>query len=407
MRMLALSFVLVACGGSKASPDAPPPDAPLQTITLSTPSVPSPIVAYRDGDGAWATPTTDTPTSYHFAVASDHYSVVVACPLDGNVDVFDYTVAESTAVVDQVLCLDDATVPLTGTIANLDTESAYIAWKEFADVAADASGNFSFSGVPGSHDLVAVRFTGTSPKVVGDKMIIHRGVDSSTPATFALDFAAADAITLEPHTVTVTDLGLHDGVFAVGQLETAGGTITSAFSASTGAGTGLQLVPASALEAGDTQRVFLQISSNTTFTSLVQFIDAPADFTLDATRAGDLATVTRTASDTTGIELTASWKRQPQAQLYVFNVFQPNLNNWNVYVSPGYAGSADPVVVTLPDLASMPGWNPGLELAAGTTGTFVLYGSTGGSLDVLANYLFPEAAGAPILSSGPYGSFKP
>jgi hypothetical protein len=409
MRILSLSFVLVACGDSHSvTPDAPPADAALQTITVAAPKVPSgPIVAYRDGDGAWAAATADTPGNYHFAVAGDRYSVVIACPADDNVDVFDYTVADATAVLDLVDCRNDATVPLSGTLANVNAESAFIAWDEFSDVAADASGNFAFSGVPGAHDLVALRYTGTSPARVGDTMIIHRAVASSSPATFALDFAAADAITLEPQTVTVTNLGSHDDVFAVAQLLTAGGTITDVFTASLVSPGALQMLPATALQAGDTMRTFLQISNATTFTSSVQFVDAPVDLAFDATRAADLATVTRTASDTTGIELTATWKRQPQAQLYTFNVFQTNLNNWNVYVSPGYAGSADPIVVTLPDLASVPGWHTSLDLTAGTAATFVLYGETGGSLDILANYLEPEAAGITIVSSGPFGTVRP
>jgi hypothetical protein len=275
MRKMAL-VLLVACGGGDdhhmvvLAPDAAvdaSPDVPAQqpvAIELDVYGPPA-LVTYRDGNGAWQTPTDDGQGAYTLMVTND-YQVVVACTASG-----DYTSTLVSATVSdggqQYVFCDEA--PSTQTPVAVTGTMAQAGQVIMGDVVESDTPNWNvaLTVAPGPHDLIAVD--------TDHHMLIRRGLDISAPTTLdPIDLTGAAA--MMPLTLTLN--GLTGGEMLLSQIEMFTQNEVAIFQSTTPS---LYAAPSSLLTANDFEFVIAEAFTNTGYRYVeTQFTGSQTTFTL-------------------------------------------------------------------------------------------------------------------------------
>lgn len=276
MRKLALVLLVAACGGGNddhhmvilepdAAPDTPVDTPPRQPIAMELDVYGTPaLVAYRDGAGAWQTPSDDGQGRYTLMVTDD-YEVVVACA--------DASGSQATllaATVDDpsqyAFCSGSSgtatTVAVTGQMVQPGTVF-------MGDQATGSAANWSFTlNVDARlHDLIAVDDT--------HHMAIQRGIDITGATTLdPIDLAGADA--MSPITLTLGGVGAGDMLYTGLDLLTANDFAT--FQSTTAS---LYVPPASLLGSSDYELLFAEAYDATSYRYVnSRFTGTETSFTL-------------------------------------------------------------------------------------------------------------------------------
>jgi hypothetical protein len=381
-----------ACGGSGSSHQ---PDAAAQTVTVTladTPSTPATfafLAAYEDGTGPWqaAPPSGDT---YSFAVTSATWSFAWTCVTANSreVTVYSFAVAERTSLTDQIPASCTVRVPapvqLSGAITNAPAMGAIaVAWGDDSVGATASSYTFASGVSPGTHDLVAVHRTAPVgvPSYVVDALVVQPGFAVTATTIKAIDFATATTTTTTPIT------GLPSNVLVDTGVLTAGGTSVALASETTSV-VGLS---ASQAQSGDLYAVVMAQGGSGGSVSVESFSSTP---TAPAYVAPEfLAGVTFSPAPLMPYPRVATmWTAYAGAVGYTWAVQQPLSVmqcggtsfcdvSWSAYLSPGAVGASPEF--QLPDLSTIPGWNPRLALVHGTmAGVFLgAHSSTAGASD--------------------------
>jgi hypothetical protein len=273
MRKLSLVVVVVAaCSSSEhhnmvvlepdAAIDSPPPKQPV-AVEFDVYGTPA-FIAYRDGSGAWQTPTGDAQGAYTLMVTDD-YQVVVTCTDAGD--------AQSTLVsamaddgTQYVFCNSGggptATVAVTGTM-----KQAGDVYMEDQATGSAANWPVNLNVSVRTHDLIAVD--------TGHHMLIQRGLDITGPTTLdPIDLTGAPAMT--PVTLTLNGAGSGDMLFNAIELLTA-----NDFTMWSSPTTSLYAPPSSLLGSSDYEFIIAEAYTNTQYRYAdSQFTGTETSFTL-------------------------------------------------------------------------------------------------------------------------------
>jgi hypothetical protein len=194
MRKLAL-VLLAACGGSDHHHDVTlEPDAAIDSPAPKTPVAveldvygPAPVlVAYRDGAGAWQTPTGDA--GRYSLTVTDDYQVVVACNENGDIQSTQISATVDDGSRQYAFCMDESgnnTPPVAVTGSMKQPGTVYL--QNVVD-STTPNWNVSLDVTPGTHDLVAVDNQ--------HRILMRRGLDLTTAATLdPIDLTGAPMMT--------------------------------------------------------------------------------------------------------------------------------------------------------------------------------------------------------------------
>lgn len=395
-RGLVCLVVCVACGGSSsgkppdAAADGPPGSGHTISVTLTdrpnSPATFTFLAAYEDGTGPWQLAPAPSGDTYSFSVTSATWSFAWTCLTADSRDVtmYSFAVAERTSLADQVLagCTDRNPTPiaLSGTISNAPAAGTIgVAW---GDRSVDASGaTYTFApGVPaGTHDLVAAHQVGSASSYVVDSVVVQPGVAVAAGTTKAIDFASAHAT--QPATIT----GVPSNALVFTGVETAGGTgVTLSYYTSAPSG-GYQAVglAASQAQAGDlySELIAEPISGADVAVEAYESAPGPLTYVSPAPLTGASSSVAATAPYP---QIETTWTAYPGATGYTWSLGEPLTAvqcggsmpcsvDWGAYLSPGAVGASPRF--RMPDLSTLPGWDPRFGLQPGAMGALTLSGS--------------------------------
>lgn len=255
MRKLAL-VLLAACGGSDPHQqvvviDAPidtAPDAPPVQVQVSVFGAPPSLVAYRDGAGAWKTPTADSSGNYTLTVTND-YQVVVACndSMNASSELLEATAADGKQFV---FC----SLPGTGTPTTVAMTGHMVqagdVW--FGDTASSTTApwDFTLNVTPGMHDVIAMS--------AAHGMVIRRNQNVTAAGSIPSIDVASEGTAMTPAALTISGLGSDT-------LDTELDLFTqNEFATWLGSTTTLYPPPASLLTASDFEFLFVEAYNGTT-----------------------------------------------------------------------------------------------------------------------------------------------
>ncbi|CAN5800500.1 hypothetical protein BH11MYX3_BH11MYX3_02790 [soil metagenome] len=367
--------VTVGCGAESRSGD----DGS-SGLTIVAAEAPAAVIAYRDGDGAWAT-TTGAMSPISIPIATGTYTVAITCPLKSDVDVYEMTLAELSTLTYRKPCVDSSTT-ISG---SLDTPTTFlVAWGATSTYPGSGS-SYVISVPPGTHDLVAGRSS-----LFRDRLIIARDLAVSASVVHPLDFAAPDAITVEFPAVTPT--GTYEST-----LITAGGTAVDLglYQDRLGA------LPATAMRPDDLLMVTTRgAGGDPTLASVISTRHIahlpPSSMQLPPVLRPP-ATPRAYVTGGTSEFVEVSWQPQPTASLYVLTI-----GFWSMHMSP-MAFAARPSIAN-PDLANVPGWDPARAIHPMQSQAWSLRAESGGSLEDLVREV--PAHEMEIHSSGWAGNIR-
>lgn len=361
-----------------------------------------PWVAMRDGDGPWVRILAEpgNPTHFKFSFISRKGVIVKRDSSLGNsaLDVFMGTPAELQSIARN--CTDEPRT-MTGTLAGYASNETVVlragtGFSTSISGTTAAPAPFSLTATGAALDLVARKSTtangqiapGVSATVtMGNKLIIRHG---STAATLdPIDFAAAEAKTLLPYTISVSGLEGFTSVRATGSIATPttflslstwapiGGTLFPAGQTATLGWNGLS---AADLDPNDWQEV--EVTANSAAAGVLQTVTA-----IRAIRGGTNLTVAL------GARLTAPTITTGTAPGFTYQVQSEYPETWvgeftqnsvpgvprrfvSFYMSKAYLGDATTVTMAMPDLTALSGFQPVWLLDVGRSTTAYFEAST-------------------------------
>lgn len=342
------------------------------SVTISASVAPEAIVAYRDGDGPW-TVTMGAASPIEFPVETGMYTVAVAChsPDNRRVDVYELATSDLRTVTYDHECRS-AVASVGGMVSGFESTGAsqtgfQIRWGQQGVWYQNFGGPASYTAMMllGTHDLVATR--GTS---ITDRLMLIRDLVFASSITQDLDFADPSAVVLEYPQISAS---------GIGRLGTIANTLFTSGGTTIGLGIGtdhVSVVPASAMGEGDLQ--MLSAAGQTGVGSTVQVYStrhvsrvAPTMIELPPPIQEEPIVVVSIVGSSALLE--ASWSPQPNAAAYGLHA-----GNWTVHASPSVFESSG---MSIPDLATVPGWDATLSLQPSSTVEWDVTVATGASLD--------------------------
>jgi hypothetical protein len=362
MKTGVVALVLVGCGGGA--------DEQGHTVSVVLSEAPLAVVAFRDGEGDFAT---QMPTAGYvsFEATTGNYTIAVGCSSKKTVDVYQGTVEELDIITYDRACLPPPSVTLSGQFSNNNgTSGQVVKWGQDVEFFANFSmPSYTTMLTQGTHDLVATRNA-----YLADRVVIERQFSASSASTFDVDFAGSQAITLTAQSV-VASVG-NFGTIA-NSLLTAGGTLINLST-----GTDLAMVmPASSLGSGDFQ--ILEASGQQGLgTNVPVFLTRHVVRTVPTVVSVPpiIAESPEVTSSITNNQMlvAATWPVQGSAVSY-----QLNVGSWTVHASADAFAVNN--LVAIPDLSGVMGWDPMLDLVPPQSiparFTWTMVAASGGSVD--------------------------
>ena len=340
------------------------------------------LVAYQDGSGPWTLAPAPSGEVYTLPIYAPVYAVAWTCISAGpvsnstvrQVSELQFAVAERTSLTVEVppRCTDSVpTVNLHGTLTNPGIATAYaVKWGE-RSATVNQQGQYSMQVAPGTHDLIVLAgssFSGGG-EIVASNAIVQRGVTVNAPTQVDID--ANDEEGVQSFSVnnmlggqTTTTLYAHGTVATL----VSDGSFPFENEA-------LSADQMDAADVYDQQMTQTSIGASTSESSATA---SPDDETWVEVPA--LGTVTATTTAAPNPRLTSTWTHYPNAIGYTWGATQVPGNNgqgngcgsnggtctivWTAQLSAGVIG--DQGTYTMPDLSMLTGWNPALQMVAGT-----------------------------------------
>ena len=339
------------------------------------------LVAYQDGSGPWALAPAPSGEAYTLPIYAPVYAIAWTCISAGaqtnstlrQVSELQFAISERTALTVEVppRCSDAfTTANLHGTITNTGIATTYtVKWGD-RTAAANQQGQYAMQVVPGTHDLVV--FAGSSFSTGGDVVVTDAIVQRNVTVTAAtqVDVDGSDEESVQS--------------FAVNNLY--GGTKQTASTTLYANGTMAALVTDSSfpfenesladdqMAAADVYDQQMTITSLGAIASSSSATATPSDETWADVPA--LGTVTGTSTMAPNPRVTSTWTHYPNAVGYAWGGTQIPTGGgcganggtcsivWTALLSAGVIG--DQGTYTMPDLSALAGWNPALQMVAGT-----------------------------------------
>ena len=372
---VALCSVLGACRDDTTAPRRT--DDP-HAITVAFCAEEAPIwVAFQDGDGAWTRALPDVSggatTRFTHPFSSNRGAIASVTPvLDGEftlLRVFYGTPDElpTDGIAGSPDCVGASSKTLHGSVSGLDaTDFAQVNVGQFirSSVVPRFGTDFALEGVPaGPQDLLATRSRTEADGTTSIKFILRRAVDLPNDATIpALDFGSAEAFAAATPNVTIEN-GLP--AFALTELHTSNGQFAIPFDGGQSPAAATRpyfAVPVSKLQPGDVQ--LLHVSSDGADRTVDIFYHTPVDQTV---RFGATPIAPAVSFIGTGpaLRLHAHFVPQDEYDRLTSIVYeQPASPAFaSLSITPSYASRAGSSDIDVPDLLSLPGFDPAWALS--------------------------------------------
>jgi hypothetical protein len=385
---VALSATLAACSDNPVAPPTTPD--PKTSVSVAYCAATAPVlVAFRDGDGNWERePSVGTSRkTFSHEFASDRAAMASVTPvLDGAFTVLRiaYGKPEELATEGDTLssnCITEAPKTFRGTVAGVDeTQAAIVSVGPFGrtSVQPRLSLDFEVEGVPeGPQDLLAVRTAhGQSP----NRLILRRNLDLPNGSLLpTLDFDSPEAFDVIAPTVTLENLRGEPAVTSTTLItRQASFTLPLPVNPNANATQSYVAVPTAKLIDGDLEQLHAS-TGGPTFRSTDVYYRQPTNRTV---RLGDpmaAPTITTIATEPS-LRPRARVDSQADYDQQTFVVYeQPNRSTFVVVsMTAAYAAKNGGYVLDVPDLATVPGFDPQWTLRPGmfTTWTVSRIGGT-------------------------------
>jgi len=375
-----LCVMAAACSDDHTTSAPPPPvSAHGQEVAVAYCAALAPIwVAFQDGDGAWkrAYPEVSGNTStFRHELSSNRGAVATATSVAAGVftavDVLYGTPDELSEIGDtsRVDCAAKTTTIL-GSVAGLnasDVAEISAGFSSRAAVAPTSGSTFSIEDAStGPQDLFATRATRAADGTSALRFILRRGLNLPDGATVpTLDFNSGEAFEAVMRNVTLASAAA--SALTVGALYTKDGRFALPFfiDQPKTATRPYFALPESRLQPGDVQ--VLHVSAvNQTAVAVDVYYRAPTDRTIDfgAPLIAPTVSVIGTASSP---RIRARFVMQPDYDQLTSMTYLEASSASRIVVSmtPGYAAIAGGYNVDVPDLVSVPGFDPAWGLTHG------------------------------------------
>ena len=326
------------------------------------------LVAYQDGAGPWMLAPAPAGDVYTLPIYSPVYAVAWTCVSNPGqlrqVSELQFAVSERTTLAVDVpaRCTDALpTVALHGTITNSATFTNYVV--KFGDRSAlvTQQNTFVLQTPLGTHDLVVLGAgaIGVGGDTVASAAFVKRDITVSGPMDIALD--GNDAETVQSFSV---DNLLGGAKASTTTLLYANGTVAPMVIDSTP----LYETESLAEDQMVSTDIYDQQMSVTSIGTIAMTTLATATPTDIAwTDIPAMGSVTGTAVTTPYPRITSTWPKYADAVGYTWGATQvTNMGTtvWTAQLSPAVVG--DTGNFTMPDLSALTGWNPALQMVAGT-----------------------------------------
>jgi hypothetical protein len=387
-RSIAGALVLALSALSACSHDSPDPTYPTEPPPSPTSSAvditycrgAEPVwVAFQDGDGAWtrARPVANGAyTTFHGDFTANRGAVARAAALPGDLTSLSITYgapAELGLVSDTAFqCTADALRTLNGTVAGLGANDVALvavghSILDFTNL--ELGSTWQLRGaLAGPQEFLATRGTRVNGVVSLTKMILRRSPELPDGATLpAFDFESAEAF--QPAVRTVTFAG-NDGsaVTAYTGLRTAHSNNFLTFLAGGGATatSPYYAIPGSQLEDGELQSLGATSAPvGNVVRSAIVYFRTPVDRTLTF-GAVPSAPALDVVSTTPTVRLRARFAGQADYDRYTSINFQQGNTVVSLSMSRAYATIAGGYELVVPELTSVPDFDPRWALRRGT-----------------------------------------
>lgn len=327
------------------------------------------LVAYQDGSSPWALAPAPSGETYTLPIYAPVYAVAWTCIAAGaqpnstlrQVSELQFAVSERTALTVEVppRCSDAyTTANLHGTITNTGIATTYtVKWGD-RTATANQQGQFAMQVPVGTHDLIVLTGSSfnTSGELVATDAIVKRSV--TVNAATQVDVDGSDEEAVQSFAVNNMFNGnVSTTLYASGT--TAVMVNDSSFTFENESLADDQMAAADVYDQQMTMTGIGTIASESSATATPgdeTWVDVPA-----------LGTVTGTATMAPNPRITSTWTHYANAVGYTWGAVQAPANTtitWVAQLSAGVIG--DQGTYTMPDLSALTGWNPALQMVAGT-----------------------------------------
>lgn len=371
--------VASACSDSTTSPPQPPITTNGQTVAVAYCSALAPTwVAFQDGDGAWTRALPEVRgniTTFRQELSSNRGAVATARPIiEGVFTALEvmYGAPSELPEIGDTSRVDCAakTKTLTGSVVGLNTSDVAEITAGFssrASVFPTSGSAFSLEDVSvGPQDLFATRATRSADGASALRFILRRGLELPDGAALpTLDFNSAEAF--DAATPNVTLASSEASALAFGALYTKNGQFALPFfiDQPKTATRPYFALPENKLEAGDVQLLHVS-AANQTAVAVDVYYRAPTDRTIrfGAPLIAPTLSVIGTASSP---RIRARFVPQADYDQVTSISYQQASSTSLVFISmtPRYAAITGSYDVDVPDLVSVPGFDPAWALIPG------------------------------------------
>jgi hypothetical protein len=340
------------------------------------------LVAYQDGSSPWTLAPAPSGEVYTLPIYAPVYAVAWTCIAAGaqpnstlrQVSELQFAVAERTALTVEVppRCSDAfTTANLHGTVSNTGIATTYtVKWGDRSAVT-NQQGQYAMQVVPGTHDLVVLAGSSfsTSGEIVASDAIVQRDVTVNAATQVDIDGNNEESI----QSFAVNNMFSGNATTTLYAKGTTAVMVNdSSFSFEN------ESLAADQMAASDVYDQQLTMTGIGTSASESSATATPADETWVDVPA--LGTVTGTATMAPNPRITSTWTHYANAVGYTWGAVQVPGNGgqgngcganggtctitWSAQLSAGVIG--DQGTYTMPDLSALTGWNPALQMVAGT-----------------------------------------
>jgi hypothetical protein len=343
------------------------------------------LVAYQDGSGPWTLAPAPAGETYTLPIFSPVYAVAWTCISSGptgslrQVNMYQFAMAERTAldvVVPPRCSGGGGQVTLHGTVENAAFLTNYVV--KFGDRSAVVGDNDEFTLVTpvGTHDLIVLGGSqiSASGEFTASSAIVQRGFMAGANMDVSIDASDAEAV----QGFAVNNLFGGARQVSTVDLYTANGTVANLVT-DAGFPFSNEALAVDQMMGGDIYNQQMQVAQfNGTSVASSTATATPSDETW--ADVPQLGAVTATAASAPYIRVSSDWTAYPGAVGYGWVAAQTPTNSgnqngcgssggsctilWTAQLSAGVIGATG--TYTMPDLSALAGWNPALQLVAGT-----------------------------------------
>ncbi|MCC6318255.1 MAG: hypothetical protein IT361_11245 [Gemmatimonadaceae bacterium] len=354
------------------------------TFTFCGESASIPVwVAYQNAFGAWQQATAVATNTYSFTISTIGG---VAWVTPGSAGSWVLSIAYGTFVDlqarGQATCTAPTSKTVTGTVGGLTAASDAVLLSVGGATPAtpptQASPTFTITGVPpGTVDLAAARFTvdlaGPTPLVLQRLLLRRAFVPANNASLGTIDFSGSEGFDPETRQLQIVGVGVGEQGVAATTFLTANGAALSLGTAIGVSTVAYSAVPSSRTMAGDLHTV--TATATTTSGSLVTVARSITAMARDATSTQLVLPSTpgpmtvSTASTVGHARLRAVYSRQGEYDNVWSARFVQAARATAISMTSGYMALNGAFDVTIPDFASVNGWQDswGLQVGASTT----------------------------------------